>query len=85
MLLIVVDGAEALIAGVDHDTATITRNTHLVGIARQFVWMEFFTQRLYARLGNDLLQRLDPQDRRIFDSLNALKGSDHDKQTPGAE
>lgn len=69
MMLIVVDGAESLIAGKDHDTATITRNAHLVQIARQFVWMEFFTQRIYARLGDDLLAKLDPEDRQIFESL----------------
>lgn len=74
MLLVVVDNAEALIADGDRETATITRNAHLVGIARQFVWMEFFTQRIYARLGEDLVARLDPPDRRIFDSLDALKG-----------
>jgi hypothetical protein len=31
--------------------------------------MEFFTQRIYARLGGDLLAKLDPEDRRIFESL----------------
>lgn len=69
MLLIVVDGAETLIAGKDSELATITRNAHLVQIARQFVWMEFFTQRIYAHLGEDLLARLSPEDRRIFESL----------------
>lgn len=69
MLLVVADGAEVLIAGKDHESATITGNVHLVQIARQFVWMEFFTQRIYARLGGDLLERLDTEDRRIFDSL----------------
>jgi Cd2+/Zn2+-exporting ATPase len=69
MLLVVSDGAEVLIAGKDHESATITRNAHLVQIARQFVWMEFFTQRIYARLGGDLLAKLDSEDRRIFESL----------------
>ena len=69
MLLIVADGAETLIAGKDHDAATITGNAHLVQIARQFVWMEFFTQRIYAQLGDDLLAKLNPEDRRIFESL----------------
>lgn len=73
MLLVVVDGQEALIAGKDHELATITRNAHLVGIARQFVWMEFFTQRIYNRLGIDLLDRLDPQDRQIFESRDTLE------------
>ena len=47
-------------------TATVTRNPNLVLIARQFVWMELFTQRIYARLGQDLLDRLDPTDRQIL-------------------
>lgn len=69
-LLVVVDSSETLIASKRHDMmATITRNANLVLIARQFVWMELFTQRIYARLGNDLLQRLEPQDRQIFESL----------------
>ncbi|MCL4250593.1 MAG: TrmB family transcriptional regulator [Anaerolineae bacterium] len=80
MLMVVVDDDEALIAGKDHDLATITRHAHLVGIARQFVWMEFFTQRIYARLGPDLLAKLDPQDRQIFESLAALKDAHHGKQ-----
>ncbi len=44
----------------DEMMATITRNANLVLIARQFVWMELFTQRIYAQLGNDLLERLEP-------------------------
>jgi sugar-specific transcriptional regulator TrmB len=71
-LLVVVDDAEVLIAGASsrHETvATITRNSDLVLIARQFVWMELFTQRVHARLGRDLLDRLDPEDRSIFESL----------------
>ncbi len=70
-LLVAVDGGELLIAspGARHETnATVTRNPDLVLIARQFVWMELFTQRIYARLGNDLLERLDPEDRAIFAS-----------------
>lgn len=69
MLLVVADGAETLIAGTDHELATITGNSHLVGITRQFVWMEFFTQRIYAQLGDDLLSKLDAKDRKIFESL----------------
>jgi len=36
-------------------------------IARQFVWMELFTQRISTRLGAELLDRLDPEDRKIFE------------------
>jgi Cd2+/Zn2+-exporting ATPase len=68
MLVVVVDRDEALIASTDADMlATITSNRNLVLIARQFVWMELFTQRISARLGADLLARLDPEDRKIFD------------------
>jgi sugar-specific transcriptional regulator TrmB len=65
-LLIVADNGQALVASVSQATATITGNPNLVLIARQFVWMEMFTQRIYARLGPDLLARLDPDDRRIL-------------------
>jgi len=72
-LLVDADDREVLIAGSNprqETTATITRNQDLVLIARQFVWMEMFTQRIYAQLGDDLLERLDPEDREIFESLH---------------
>jgi Cd2+/Zn2+-exporting ATPase len=76
MLLIVVDGRECLIAGDDAQmpeeatsSATITNNRNLILIARQFVWMELFAQRIYNRLGNDLLERLAPSDRQIFENF----------------
>ncbi len=72
-LLIVVDGKECLIASaeseIDSMNATITNNRNLVLIARQFVWMELFTQRIYAQIGPDLLPRLDPQSRQVFENL----------------
>jgi sugar-specific transcriptional regulator TrmB len=71
-LMVVVDGREVLIARSDTETtATITRNSNLVLIARQFVWMELFAQRIYSRLGPDLLERLDPEDMRIFHGLTS--------------
>jgi Cd2+/Zn2+-exporting ATPase len=70
-LLILVDDSELLVARISKDSlATITSNSNLLLIARQFVWMEFFTQRIYHRLGPDLLQQLDPEDRSIFESLS---------------
>ena len=67
MLLLVVDGKECLIANTDIDmTATVTTNRNLVLIARQFIWMEFFAQRIYARLGEDLLEILEPEERRMY-------------------
>jgi Cd2+/Zn2+-exporting ATPase len=35
-------------------------------IARQFIWMELFAQRIFARLGDDLLDRLDAADRHVL-------------------
>lgn len=73
-LLVVVDGREVLIARSDTEMrATVTRNPNLVLIARQFVWMELFAQRIHGRLGSELLARLDPEDRRIFESLTAQR------------
>lgn len=70
LLLVLADDQEVLIANQAREmSATITRNPNLLLIARQFVWMELFTQRIYNRLGPDLLGRLDPEDRRIFESL----------------
>ena len=73
-LMVVVDGREVLIARSDTETrATITRNPNLVLIARQFVWMELFAQRIYGRLGPELLTQLDPEDRQMFASLITKK------------
>jgi len=67
MLVVVVDGKECLISSGDLEmNATITSNRNLVLIARQFIWMELFAQRIYARLGQDLLEILDPEDRRQY-------------------
>ncbi len=69
-LMVVVDEREVLIArNAAETTATITLNPNLVLIARQFVWMELFAQRIYSRLGPDLLARLDPEDMHIFEGL----------------
>jgi sugar-specific transcriptional regulator TrmB len=68
-LIVVADGQEVLIA----DTAqgrrsTITQNQNLVMIARQFIWMEMFTQRINAQLRPELLAKLSPEDRAILQS-----------------
>ena len=73
-VLVVSDNDEVLIGSTELQNkkiATVTRNHDLVMIARQFVWMEMFTQRIYSSLGPDLLERLDPADRQIFESLGA--------------
>jgi len=79
MLLVVVDSHECLIASTIPDTSevrgTITNNPNLVLIAWQFVWMELFTQRIYENIGAELLTRLNPQDRGIFESLDQIEKS----------
>lgn len=75
-LMLVVDQIETLIADVgQEDTyATITNSHNLVLIARQFIWMELFAQRVYRQLGTDMLDRLEPEDRKIFESLLSPEG-----------
>jgi Cd2+/Zn2+-exporting ATPase len=69
-LLVLVDNSELLVADIAKESlATITSNSNLLMIARQFVWMEFFTQRIYNQLGPDLIARLGAEDRKIFESL----------------
>ncbi|KAA3643247.1 MAG: TrmB family transcriptional regulator [Chloroflexi bacterium] len=69
MLVVVADGQQVLIASEEVDTtATITNNRNMVMIARQFVWMELFTQRINAHIGPDLLKKLSPQDQEILAS-----------------
>lgn len=69
-LVVVVDEQEVLIAS-SHPSysATVTGNTNMVQIGRQFVWMELFAHRIFARIGPDLLDRLDPDDRIVFDAV----------------
>jgi Cd2+/Zn2+-exporting ATPase len=69
-LLLLIDNKEVLVADIAEESqATITTNANLILIAKQFVWMEFFTQRIYAQIGDDLLSRLDPSDKEIFNSM----------------
>ncbi len=69
-LLVLVDNKEVLVANISNNhQATITKNKNLILIAHQFIWMEFFTQRVFSQIGDDLLQRLSPEDRAIFDSI----------------
>ena len=69
-LVILIDNSEVLIANTSEDSnATITANSDLIMIAKQFIWMEFFTQRIYAQIGEELLAKLDPGDREIFTSM----------------
>ena len=69
MLVVVTDSQQTLIASAEAETtATITSNHNLVLIARQFVWMELFAQRINARIGSKLLPLLDKHDREILES-----------------
>ncbi|MGB9633545.1 MAG: TrmB family transcriptional regulator [Chloroflexaceae bacterium] len=66
-LIVVADEREFLIAsGHLFTTATVTTNHNMVLIARQFIWMELFAQRIFARLGPDLLARLSPEDQQVL-------------------
>jgi Cd2+/Zn2+-exporting ATPase len=63
----VADEREFLIAsGYQNASGTMTTNANMVMIARQFIWMELFAQRIFARIGEDLLGRLDPDDRKVL-------------------
>lgn len=69
-ILAVADERECLIAGPGETAlATVTTNTNLVLITHQFIWMELFAQRIFARLGKDLLDRLDDEDRRVLEGI----------------
>jgi HTH-type transcriptional regulator, sugar sensing transcriptional regulator len=66
-LIVVRDEREFLIAsGHQISSATVTTNLNMVLIARQFIWMELFAQRIFAQLGPDLLARLSPEDRQVL-------------------
>ncbi|WP_129675012.1 TrmB family transcriptional regulator [Candidatus Chloroploca sp. Khr17] len=66
-LIVVADECEFLIAsGHMVTSATVTTNPNMVLIARQFIWMELFAQRIFARLGPELLELLSPEDRQVL-------------------
>jgi hypothetical protein len=70
MLVVVVDQDEALIASSTGElTATITNNPHLTLIARQFVWMELFAQRIYKQIGTEIMAKLSDEDQHILKSF----------------
>ena len=76
-LVIVVDEREVLIASeIEPMSATVTTNDNLVLIARQFIWMEMFAQRIYARIGPELLQRLEPADRHVLEIYARAEGEE---------
>lgn len=69
-LVVVVDEQEVLIAGRQATyTATVTTNINMVQIGRQFVWMELFAHRIFDQIGSELLDRLSPADRMVFEAV----------------
>ncbi|RPJ22764.1 MAG: TrmB family transcriptional regulator [Planctomycetaceae bacterium] len=70
-LVVVVDEREVLIASSQPTsyTATVTSNTNMVQIGRQFVWMELFAHRIFSQLGPDTLARLSSVDRNVLNSV----------------
>jgi Cd2+/Zn2+-exporting ATPase len=74
-LVVVADEQETLIASGDEEMkATVTTNRNLVMIARQFIWMELFAQRIYSRLDKDLIAELSPEDQKLFNGFEPTKG-----------
>jgi hypothetical protein len=55
-------------------SATLTANSHMVLIARQFVWMELLTQRLNASGAPDPLAPLPAEERRFLEAIGAAPG-----------
>lgn len=71
-LLIVQDDQAVLVTGSDQSQlTTITNNRNLVLIARQFIWMELFAQRIASRLTPAEIEKLDPEDQKIISSHTA--------------
>lgn len=70
-LIVVIDEQEVLIASSQGLTyaATITTNTNMVQIGRQFVWMELFAHRVLSQLNVSALEKLSPQDRSILGTI----------------
>jgi Cd2+/Zn2+-exporting ATPase len=67
-LVVVVDEGEVLIASEQGNfLATVTTNSNMVQIGRQFVWMELFAHRVFSQLEPDALRRLSPEDRSVLD------------------
>ncbi len=70
LMLIVADSAETLIADLRGDgSATLTTNSHMVHIARQFIWMELLTQRLNASGAPDPMAALPPGEREFLEAV----------------
>jgi len=61
-LVVVAGRREALVASSrEPAAATVTNNSSWVSIARQFLWMELFAQKVVAHLGPELIDGLDTE------------------------
>lgn len=66
-LVLVVDASQCLIGGTgSHETCIWTGNRHVVFVARQYLWQEVFTQKVLARLGQEVYSLLTPEERRAI-------------------
>jgi Cd2+/Zn2+-exporting ATPase len=75
LLLIIADGRQVLIADLRGEIAvTLSTNSHMVLIARQFVWMELLTQRLNASGAPDPLAPLPAEERRFLEAIGNAPG-----------
>jgi Cd2+/Zn2+-exporting ATPase len=75
LLLMVADGQQVLIADLRGEIAvTLTSNSHMILIARQFVWMELLTQRLNASGAPDPLAPLPAEERRFLEAIGLAPG-----------
>lgn len=72
-MVVVVDEQEVLIASPypTHYSATVTTNSNMVQIGRQFVWMELFAHRIFSQLSPDVIEKLAPEDRQTLVSVTA--------------
>lgn len=74
-LVIVAGRREALVASSrEPAAATVTNNSNWVSIARQFLWMELFAQKVVARLSPELIDRLDKETRTLLHGLSGPMG-----------
>ena len=70
-LVVVAGRKEALVASSrEPAAATLTNNSDWVSIARQFLWMELFTQQVITDLGPELIGRLDVESRRVLQGFS---------------
>ncbi len=66
-LVLVIDSSQCLVGGTGiNGTAIWTGNTHVVFVARQYIWQEIFTQKVLKRLEKEIWTILSPEERRAI-------------------